>query len=140
MKRSLKLIGVLLGIVFLYGAFTLSLSELGGEVVTLVRPEPEGSTKNIRVWIVDTDGKAWIEHGDNESFWIKQLIDNSQLSIIREGKENKYLASADKESHDFYHNLRREKYTFADKMLDILTFGATSKDNCSGIPIRLELL
>jgi|TARA_B100000586_G_scaffold81932_1_gene57856 hypothetical protein len=140
MKRSLKLIGVLLGIVFLYGAFTLSLSELGGEVVTLVRPEPEGSTKNIRVWIVDTDGKAWIEHGDNESFWIKQLVDNSQLSIIREGKENKYLASADKESHDFYHNLRREKYTFADKMLDILTFGATSKDNCSGIPIRLELL
>ena len=140
MKRSLKLIGVLLGIVFLYGAFTLSLSELGGEVVTLVRPEPEGSTKNIRVWIVDTDGKAWIEHGDNESFWIKQLVDNSQLSIIREGKENKYLASADKESHDFYHNLRREKYAFADKMLDILTFGATSKDNCSGIPIRLELL
>ena len=140
MKRSLKLIGVLLGIVFLYGAFTLSLSELGGEVVTLVRPEPEGSTKNIRVWIVDTDGKAWIEHGDNESFWIKQLVDNSQLSIIREGKENKYLASADKESHDFYHNLRREKYTFADKMLDILTFGATRKDNCSGIPIRLELL
>lgn len=140
MKRSLKLIGVLLGIVFLYGAFTLSLSELGGEVVTLVRPEPEGSTKNIRVWIVDTDGKAWIEHGDNESFWIKQLVDNSQLSIIREGKENKYLASADKESHDFYHNLRREKYAFADKMLDILTFGATSKDNCPGIPIRLELL
>ena len=140
MKRSLKLIGVLLGIVFLYGAFTLSLYELGGEVVTLVRPEPEGSTKNIRVWIVDTDGKAWIEHGDNESFWIKQLVDNSQLSIIREGKENKYLASADKESHDFYHNLRREKYAFADKMLDILTFGATRKDNCSGIPIRLELL
>ena len=140
MKRSLKLIGVLLGIVFLYGAFTLSLSELGGEVVTLVRPEPEGSTKNIRVWIVDTDGKAWIEHGDNESFWIKQLGENSKLSLIREGKENKYLASADKESHDFYHNLRREKYTFADKMLDILTFGATSKDNCSGIPIRLELL
>ena len=78
--------------------------------------------------------------GMQQSFWIKQLGENSKLSLIREGKENKYLASADKESHDFYHNLRREKYTFADKMLDILTFGATSKDNCSGIPIRLELL
>ena len=140
MKFFLKLVVVLLSVAVVYMVLTLGLSELGGEVATLIRPEPEGSSKNIRVWIVDSDGNSWIEHGDNESFWIKQLGDNSKLSLIREGKENKYLASTDKESHDFYHNLRREKYAFADKMLDILTFGATSKDNCPGIPIRLELL
>ena len=115
-----------------------SFSELGGEVATLVRPEADGSNKNIRVWIVDVDNKSWIEHGDSESYWIEQLNNNSELSIIREGKEGKFLAFSDRDSHDLYHNLRREKYGLSDKMLDILTFGAASKENCEGIPVRLE--
>ena len=113
-------------------------SELGGEVATLVRSEADGSNKNIRVWIVDADNKSWIEHGNSESYWIKQLSNNSELLIIREGEEKKYLAFADRDSHDLYHNLRREKYGFSDKMLDILAFGAISKENCEGIPVRLE--
>ena len=103
-----------------------------------VRPEVDGSNKNIRVWIVDADNKSWIEHGDSESYWIKQLTNDSELLIIREGEEKKYLAFADRDSHDLYHNLRREKYGFSDKMLDILAFGAISKENCEGIPVRLE--
>ena len=59
--------------------------------------------------------------------------------INEEQLDNLVAALNDKESHDFYHNLRREKYAFADKMLDILTFGATSKENCSGVPVRLIL-
>jgi len=114
------------------------LSELGGEVATLVRPEADGSNKNIRVWIVDADNKSWIEHGDSESYWIRGLIDDSGIFIIREGEEQKYLAFADRDSHDVYHKLRREKYGFSDKMLDILAFGATSKENCESIPVRLE--
>jgi hypothetical protein len=138
MKFFLKVVVVLISVVIVYGVLTFSLSELGGEVVTLVRPEVDGSNKNIRVWIVDTDNKSWIEHGDSESYWIKQLNNDSELLIIREGEEKKYLAFADRDSHDLYHNLRREKYGFSDKMLDILAFGATSKENCEGIPVRLE--
>ena len=138
MKFFLKVIVVLISVVIAYGVLTFGLSELGGEVVTLVRPEVDGSNKNIRVWIVDADNKSWIEHGDSESYWIKQLTNDSELLIIREGEEKKYLAFADRDSHDLYHNLRREKYGFSDKMLDILAFGATSKENCEGIPVRLE--
>ena len=138
MKFFLKVIVVLISVVIVYGVLTFGLSELGGEVVTLVRPEVDGSNKNIRVWIVDTDNKSWIEHGDSESYWIKQLTNDSELLIIREGEEKKYLAFADRDSHDLYHNLRREKYGFSDKMLDILAFGAISKENCEGIPVRLE--
>ncbi len=69
------------------GVLMFGLSELGGEVATLVRPEADGSNKNIRVWIVDADNKSWIEHGDSESYWIKQLSNNSELLIIREGEE-----------------------------------------------------
>jgi len=138
MNFFLKVIVVLISVVIGYGMLTFGLSELGGEVVTLVRPEVDGSNKNIRVWIVDADNKSWIEHGDSESYWIKQLTNDSELLIIREGEEKKYLAFADRDSHDLYHNLRREKYGFSDKMLDILAFGAISKENCEGIPVRLE--
>mgnify|MGYP000969830866 FL=1 len=139
MKRTFKVIAILLGIAVLYGASLVALSELGGEVVTLARPELDGSTKNIRVWIVDSDNNSWIEHGTDESYWIKQSTDEVEVSVIRDEKEQKYEAFTDRESHDLYHNLRREKYTFADKMLDILSFGATSKENCSGVPVRLVL-
>ena len=138
MKFFLKVIVVLISVVIVYGVLTFGLSELGGEVVTLVRPEVDESNKNIRVWMVDADNKSWIEHGDSESYWIKQLTNDSELLIIREGEEKKYLAFADRDSHDLYHNLRREKYGFSDKMLDILAFGVKSKENCEGIPVRLE--
>ena len=138
MNFFLKVIVVLISVVIVYGVLTFGLSELGGEVATLVRPEADRSNKNIRVWIVDADNKSWIEHGDSESYWIRGLIDDSELLIIRKGEEKKYLAFTDRDSHDFYHNLRREKYGLSDKMLDILAFGATSKENCEGIPVRLE--
>ena len=139
MKRTFKVFGVLLGLVVLYGVLGIALSELGGEVATLTRPESDGSTKNVRVWIVDSDNNSWIEHGTEESYWIKQLSDGVEVSVIRNEKKENYESFADRESHDFYHNLRREKYAFADKMLDILSFGATSKENCSGVSVRLVL-
>ena len=138
MKKFLKPVIILIGIAIVYGVLMFSLSELGGEVVILVRPEADQSNKNIRVWIVDADNKSWIEHGDSESYWIQGLVNDSGIFIIREGKEQKYLAFNDRDSHDVYHKLRREKYGLADKMLDILSFGATSKENCEGIPVRLE--
>ena len=139
MKRTFKVVAILLGVVVLYGVSLVALSELGGEVATLARPESDGSTKNTRVWIVDSDNNSWIEHGTDESYWIKQSTDEVEVSVIRDEKKQKYEAFTDREAHDFYHNLRREKYTFADKMLDILSFGATSKENCSGVPVRLVL-
>ena len=138
MKKFLKPVIILIGIAIVYGVLMFSLSELGGEVVILVRPEADQSNKNIRVWIVDADNKSWIEHGDSESYWIQGLVNDSGIFIIREGKEQKYLAFDDRDSHDVYHKLRREKYGLADKMLDILSFGATSKENCEGISVRLE--
>ena len=139
MKFFLKLVVVLSSAAVVYMVLTLGLSELGGEVVTLARPEADGSTKNVRVWIVDSNNNSWIEHGTDESYWIEQSSNGIEVSVIRNKKKEKYEAFNDNESHDFYHNLRSEKYAFADKMLDILTFGATSKENCSGVPVRLIL-
>ena len=64
MKIIFKLVVILVSVAILYGVVMFSASELGGEVVTLIRPEPDGSTKEVRVWIVDADDQSWIEHGD----------------------------------------------------------------------------
>ncbi|MDG2061293.1 MAG: hypothetical protein P8J93_05720 [SAR86 cluster bacterium] len=134
----LKIVVVLISAVIVYGVLMFGFSELGGEVITLIRPEADGSNKNIRVWVVDSDNQSWIEHGDSKTYWIQQLNSDPELSIIREGKEGKFLAFTDREAHDFYHSLRREKYGLSDKVLEMLTFNATTKENCSGIPVRLE--
>ena len=67
MKKTFKVFSVLLGVVVIYGVLVIALSELGGEVATLARPESDGSTKNVRVWIVDSNNDSWIEHGTDES-------------------------------------------------------------------------
>ena len=73
MRLFLRCLGVLLGIIIIDALLMMGASELGGEVVTLIRPEPDGSTSEIRLWIVDADGQSWIEHGDGEAFWINRL-------------------------------------------------------------------
>ena len=44
MKNFLKLVVILISVAIVYGVLMFGLSELGREVVTLVRPEPDGST------------------------------------------------------------------------------------------------
>ena len=71
MKIVYKLIIAFVAISIVYVSLNFAASELGGEVVQLIRNDPEGSTKSIRVWIVDARDQAWIEHGDTNSFWVK---------------------------------------------------------------------
>ena len=139
MRIFFKLVVILVSILILYVGLIFSASELGGEVVTLIRPEPDGSTKEVRVWIVDADEKSWIEHGHRDSYWINQLTEKSEISLVRKGKEEKYLAVSDVNSHDLYHQLRKEKYGISSKIVDILSSGQVEKDNCNGIPVKLRL-
>ena len=137
MKIIFKLVVILVSVAILYGVVMFSASELGGEVVTLIRPEPDGSTKEVRVWIVDADDQSWIEHGDSESYWINQLTEGSEISIVR-GIGEKYIAASDENSHSLYHELRNEKYGISNKIIEFLSFGQLDKDNCNGIPVKLR--
>ena len=138
MKIVYKLIIAFVAISIFYVSLNFAASELGGEVVQLIRNVPEGSTKSIRVWIVDARDQAWIEHGDTNSFWIKRLSSESEVSLIRGGAEIKYTAVTDIGSHEIYHDLRREKYGIADRIIELLSFGAAHRNNCTGIPVRLD--
>ena len=138
MKIIFKLVVILVSVAILYGVVMFSASELGGEVVTLIRPESDGSTKEVRVWIVDADDQSWIEQGDTESYWINQLTNQSEISLIRGGEERKYIAASDEYSHSLYHELRSEKYGISNKIIEFLSFGQVDKDNCNGIPVKLR--
>ena len=135
MRRFLVL---LTGVTLLYVGLTFGASEFGGEVATLLRPEQDGSLKKVRVWIVDANNQSWVEHGDSNSFWITQLADPSEISVIRGGEEKKYIGVSDVNAHELYHQLRREKYGIADRIVEITSFGLASKDACAGVPVRLK--
>ena len=138
MKIVYKLIIAFVGVSIFYVSLYFAASELGGEVVQLVRNDSEESTTSIRVWIVDARDQAWIEHGDTNSFWIKRLSSEPEVSLIRGGAEIKYTAITDIGSHEIYHDLRREKYGIADRIIELLSFGAAHRNNCTGIPVRLD--
>ena len=138
MKIVYKLIIAFVAVSIFYVSLYFAASELGGEVVQLIRHDPEGSTKSIRVWIVDARDQAWIEHGDTNSFWVKRLSSEPEVSLIRGGAEIKYTAITDIGSHEIYHDLRREKYGIADRIIELLSFGAAHRNNCTGIPVRLD--
>ena len=137
MRLALKITAALFFIALTWVASTITISELGGEVVTLGRPEPDNTTKNIRVWIVDDQDKSYIEHGDEDSYWVQAAKQSRIISVERRGKKRSYLARADSRSHSLYHHLRREKYGYADILLETLSFGAMSEENCNGVPVVL---
>lgn len=136
MKIVRVLAGIALGIPLLFVVVLYGASEIGGEVVTLDRNDASGDVSGVRIWIVDADGKSWIEHGDSTASWFTRLSESPKLVLTRSGERGEYLATPDPESHDLYHQLRRQKYGLADQLIEWLTGNA---GDCPGIPVRLEL-
>ena len=135
MKVVYWLVGVVLGIPALMMIVMYGASELGGEVVTLDRAEASGDVSQVRIWIVDQDNQSWIEHGDADSFWITQLPESPSVVLSREGRSTNYVGTPDPNSHDLYHQLRSQKYGWADQVVALFSGGSAE---CEGIPVRLS--
>ena len=43
-------------------------------VVILTKPSESGGQQTVRLWIVDQDGSAALEHGDPSFFWMRNLL------------------------------------------------------------------
>jgi hypothetical protein len=130
------LAGAVLGGGGLFVIIIYAASELGGEVVTLVKQTSTGDYSNVRVWIVDRDDYAWIEHGEQGDFWLEQLVERPQLQLVRRGQTSRYTAVMDTASHDLYHQLRAEKYALANTIIQWMT--QNSPEACTGMPVRLR--
>lgn len=121
-----------------YVLLTIAASELGGEVVTLLRPNQDASISETRVWIIDEDTHAIIEHGEAGDGWLAVLERSPEIEIRRGGQIFRYTASLAPQQHDRYHKLRREKYGVADQIIEWLSM--TPASDCAGLPVVLKPL
>ena len=137
MRALYWVIGVVVGVPVLLALVMYGASELGGEVVTLDRAEADGGASRVRIWIVDQEGLAWIEHGDPDAYWISLLAEAPDVVLTREGRKVSYLGTPDPDSHDLYHQLRRQKYGWGDRLVGLFGGGTAA---CSGVPVRLQLV
>jgi hypothetical protein len=136
MKHLLVGLVGLVSAVLIYFGFIYAASELGGEVVTLLRPNAEGNVDEVRIWFTGDDNDAFIEHGGDGDWWLEGLKAGEPLSLLRAGLKVDYQASRAPEMHAHYHALRRAKYGIADQMIEQLTF--SSVDVCEGVVVRLQ--
>lgn len=136
MKYVYWSLGLLVGISVLLVAIPIVASELGGEVVTLERAEEDGESSRIRIWIVDNDDASWVEHGDSDSYWMDHLKTSNEVILDRGGQTQTYEGTPDPDSHDLYHDLRRQKYSWADQLIELFSGG---RESCDGVPVRLRL-
>ncbi len=113
-------------------------SELGGEVVILEKSVAPNETRMVRLWIVEDSAianVAWIEHGDKSASWIQQLSEDPIITLTRDQRTLQYHATLDEAAHDLMHRLRRAKYGWADRFIELL-FGKSS-ETCTDATIRL---
>ena len=133
-----RIIVAFIVIVMAYVLLTLTASELGGEVVTLLRPNADTSVSETRVWIVDTGNFEMIEHGEAGVGWLKLLKHSPNIQIRRGEQLVSYSGILAVEQHDLYHKLRRQKYGFADQVIEWLSM--TPSSECTGAPVVLRRL
>ena len=133
-----RIIVAFIVIVMAYVLLTLTASELGGEVVTLLRPNADTSVSETRVWIVDTGNFEMIEHGEAGVGWLKLLKHSPNIQIRRGEQLVSYSGILAVEQHDLYHKLRREKYGVADQVIEWLSM--TPSSECTGAPVVLRRL
>ena len=133
-----RVIFFLLAMVPSYFLVVLAASELGGEVVTLLRPNVEGGFDEVRVWIVDDGDVTLIEHGSQGDEWLDDLKASGPISLVRDGVKIDYLGQQASALHAGYHALRREKYGLADRMIEVLT--GASVEACDGMPLQLQVI
>lgn len=136
MKILRWLAGFVIAVPVLMFGTIYGVSEMGGEVVILHRTEATGETSTVRIWIVDEAGDAWIEHGAADAHWISLLAQPGPLTLVRGDQLTTYTAVADPSAHERYHELRRAKYGWADRVVEF--FSNTAAD-CTSVPVRLDL-
>ena len=128
-------IAVVIGVPLLFFAAIYAASELGGEVVVLHRPAPDGSIATVRIWIVEDAEGVWIEHGSADAPWLQRLAEDATITLERDGSARVYRAVPDPMAHARYHELRQAKYGWADAFVALATGDASE---CAGVPVRLD--
>ena len=115
MKRTLAVVGAVLGLGLLFFLSQLAASE-SGEVVVLLSRGDDDSAHTTRIWIVDdAEGRSWIRGGKGGG-WTDRVVANDEVEVERGGERRPYRAIAvdEPETRRRISTLMREKYGWGD--------------------------
>lgn len=117
----------------LWSVVTLIAAE-SGEVIVIRTLGSDGVPSETRIWIVEEAGAIWVEAATPERDFLRDIIQNDQIEIVRGGQVRAYtaLVSSEPGSHDFIRGLMKEKYGLADWWIGLFFETARS------VAIRLE--
>lgn len=131
MKLALKLIGALLAVVALAFIGQIFASE-SGEVVVVTTTDASGAQHETHLWVVDSDGHAWLRSGSPKSGWYARLKETPTLELERNGVHAGYTIEAVPAKREELNTLMHQKYGWADAYIGFFISRAEA------VPIRLD--
>lgn len=133
-RRALNVAAVLAGCVVLFFALYSTLAELE-ETVTLRVERPEGRA-DLRLWIVDRDGVAWVSmpRAKAEAF----ALDGARAELLRGGRFACVVPEvrADRDDVEAVFALRNEKYAVQRLAIALGVMPGEPPDH--GVALRLD--
>lgn len=108
--------GTIIGLLLLLFLLQTAASERV-EVVELRTLDSDGEAVVTRLWTVDHEGHAWLRVGKDGSGWYSRLKAHPQVTVVRQGVSEAYLAVPRPEKRAVINRLMQEKYTWGDTLI-----------------------
>jgi hypothetical protein len=133
MRWIVRLVLAAVLLVALFFGTIFAASEFGGENVVL-HTHDGAAERTTHLWVVDDGGFAWLRAGVPSSGWLKRIDANPDVTVERAGQIGHFKAVPVREpvTRDRIHQLMREKYPFADRLISVI------RDPNGSVPVRLE--
>lgn len=132
---ALRWTGLAASPLVLFFALYAALAEVE-EVVVLKATHPSGEPSDLRLWIVDHDGAAWVTMGRAKAE--AHGLERTRAELLRRGETRCVLATRVEEraAVNEVHRLRHEKYAVQRLATAIGLFGRTARGDV--VALRLE--
>jgi hypothetical protein len=116
-----------------YFGLMIGASELAEEVVVLHTTDERGHDQRTSLWIVEDELESlWLRAGMPDSGWLERIEANPEVELERGGERTPYTAVPVPEARERVHQLMRERYGLADRIVSAL------RDGSESIPVRLD--
>jgi hypothetical protein len=92
-------------------------SELGGELVSLTTNDASGGQRSTSLWVVDSDGFAYLRSGNQDSGWYERVVADPNVEVERDGRSRRYTAQPAADRTHEIDALMAEKYGWADTLI-----------------------
>ncbi|NOX51553.1 MAG: hypothetical protein GXP16_13625 [Gammaproteobacteria bacterium] len=133
MKWVLRILGSIVALFVLVLGVQFVAAE-SGEVVVVSIKDAQGNAQEVRLWVVDHEGDAWLRAGSPLAGWYEGITTQPKVGIVRGDKSFNVVVQADVSSRAVVNDLMAKKYGWADQYISFL-FG---RDDA--VPLRLEPL